>query len=196
MSRRPFPWLAVVASVIASVSIALLAAQWIVGSDDNSDGVDPSVLVNGDTSGDTAVTGTLEVDEIVPDATFPLLDGGQGSISDSLGKPLVVNFWSSTCVPCRQEMPALQEVATETEGQVNFLGLAVIDSPVDAKKFVAETGVTYRQGLDPQSEIATAFGTIALPHTVFVRADGTVASVHNGALSEAEIRQLVGDLTT
>ncbi|MBV9662528.1 MAG: TlpA family protein disulfide reductase [Actinobacteria bacterium] len=109
------------------------------------------------------------------------------------GRPLVVNFWSTTCVPCRKEMPALAAVAARHR-DVAFVGIDHEDARSAALHFLAATGVRYPVGFDPEGRTADAYRLRGLPTTVFVRADGTVFLRHTGPLSKAQLLATVSDL--
>jgi peroxiredoxin len=131
--------------------------------------------------------------EQVPTSTFTKLGGGLGKLTDYAGKPLVLNFFGSWCVPCRKEMPALQSVFEEFDGKVAFLGLAISDSEKSAQAFVDEHGVTYDIGRDPSSRLYADFGVVVMPSTFLVSADGTIVGKHAGALTAAKLRSLLAD---
>src|SRR3546814_6055154 len=92
-------------------------------------------------------------------------------MSTLAGRPLLVNFFASTCVPCVTEMPAFEEVYQEVGEEVAFLGLAVADRTDDARDLVERTGVTYPTALDQQGEVHDALGGTMLPTTVLLDAD-------------------------
>ena len=177
---------------IGSLAIALLIATWVV-KDNSSDSstIDPQTALNIEAAGGVQVSGTTKVGEDAPSVTFPLLDGGSAALSDFLGTPVVINFWASSCVPCKQEMPALEKVHAAMGSKVRFVGIDVSDSVEAGKKFAKEMGVTYQLGRDPQSKMITAFGGISLPHTVIVDAAGVIRVVHNQALDAEELQGLV-----
>ncbi|HUW02756.1 MAG TPA: TlpA disulfide reductase family protein [Acidimicrobiales bacterium] len=108
--------------------------------------------------------------------------------------PTVVNFFASTCTPCRLEMPAFEEVSQELEGKVAFLGLAVQDRPEDALALVADTGVTYEVARDRDGAVLAAVGGFVMPTTAFVAPDGTVLAVHLGELTADELRTTIDEL--
>ncbi|HZQ85215.1 MAG TPA: TlpA disulfide reductase family protein [Acidimicrobiales bacterium] len=110
------------------------------------------------------------------------------------GRPLVVNFWSTTCVPCRQEMPALAAVAARYAGRVAFVGIDHEDTRPAALRFVSATGVQYPVGFDPEGKTADAYRLRGLPTTVFVRADGTVLVRHTGPLTRDQVLDEVAAL--
>lgn len=189
--RRRLSPLMIVSSVIASASIAVLAATFIVGTDDSSTsvGTPNDTLVLG-----AVAPGQLQENQLAPNAVFLMIDGTQRTLSTFAGTPLIINFWGSTCVPCKQEMPAFEREHQRLGSAIAFLGVSVSDSPAAAAGFIRETGVTYPQALDGSAEQLAAFGGIALPHTVVIDADGIVRSIRNKALSENELRAITDDL--
>lgn len=110
------------------------------------------------------------------------------SLADFRGRPVVVNFWASWCVPCRQEMPAFQAVYRQVKGRIDFVGINHQDARDDALAFVRETGVRYPIGFDPDGTTARAYGLFGVPTTVFIDARGRELKRHTGQLSQADLR--------
>jgi thiol-disulfide isomerase/thioredoxin len=121
------------------------------------------------------------------DASFTRFDGSQASTRDYRGKPLLVNFFSSTCVPCQTEMPALEQVHRKEGAAIAFLGLDVQDTVASGKAFVETTGVTYDMGRDPDASILQGLGGTALPTTVLLDANGKIVYQHLGKLDVDEL---------
>lgn len=119
---------------------------------------------------------------------------GTVSLSALKGKPVVVNFFASWCVPCRQEMPALQAVAAKLKDRVAFLGVDHQDDREGALKLLADTGVQYPTGYDPDGKVATSYGLFGMPTTLFVSADGRVLEKHTGELSQAKLEEAINRL--
>jgi thiol-disulfide isomerase/thioredoxin len=136
-------------------------------------------------------TPTLTPAEQVPDTAFTRFDDSALTMSDFRGQKIVVNFFASTCVPCRKEMPALQRVHQRLGDEVTFLGVAVQDDPEAALELVERTGVTYDLGQDPTGDVFQGFGATFLPTTAFVAEDGTVMELHLGELTEQEITEKI-----
>lgn len=142
----------------------------------------------------------------LPSFDLPLLDGGGTLSADDLrGQPTVINFFASWCLPCREEARLLERTFKEYETQgVQFVGVNIEDTEDNAKRFLAEFGVTYPVIKDYDKELATDLGvTIGLPQTFFVTEDLFVATKEAGdqlgsegpggtaslgAISEAELR--------
>lgn len=129
--------------------------------------------------------------EPVPIVDFVWFDGTAGSTADLIGEPTVLNFWASNCPPCLAEMPAFEEVHQSLVGSVAFVGIDVADDAAAAREMAAQTGVTYRLGDDPGSEVFRSFSGFVLPTTVLLNDDGEVAHVWVGALSGDELRRLI-----
>jgi cytochrome oxidase Cu insertion factor (SCO1/SenC/PrrC family) len=127
-----------------------------------------------------------------PAFTLTGTDGRKVSIADLAGKPAVINFWASYCPPCRAEMPLLQRLV----GQRSGMQLVLVDegdSSQAARSFLSSVGLNQAALLDSDLSVGRAYGAIALPTTVFVRADGTIATRHIGQLDEGV---LAAQLTT
>jgi cytochrome c biogenesis protein CcmG, thiol:disulfide interchange protein DsbE len=113
-----------------------------------------------------AVAGTT-----APDFALPLLGGPETLASRDLkGAPaVVVNFWASWCVPCREEAPNLEATWRQYRAQgVRFLGVNVQDSPEDALAFVKEFGISYPSVRDANLDLYGAFGVRGVPETFFL----------------------------
>jgi thiol-disulfide isomerase/thioredoxin len=130
--------------------------------------------------------------EALPELTYTAFDGGEVPLATG-GRPLLVNFWASTCAPCVEEMPAIQQVADANAGVLGVLGLQVAEVAERGREMLARTGVRYPVGRDPDGEVIAALGGIVLPTTVLVTADGTIAHVHPGALDAAQLQALVDE---
>ena len=107
-----------------------------------------------------------------PDFELELLSGGTVSSDDLKGHPVVLNFWASWCVPCREEMPAFERMWDRYRDQgIRIIGVNVQDSEAGARDFVDEVGVSYPIALDPDNELASQLGVRGLPQTFFIDED-------------------------
>ena len=192
-SGRPRPW-GLIASIVAAVVIVAGAIVVAAGLGTESE---PSAA-SGAPDEATATENPLErVSEVVggpaPDVAYETFDGGTAQFSDYLGTPVVVNFFSSICAPCLQEMPDFERVKQAHEGEVVFLGMNVTDSVKNGLAVVERTGVTWDLGRDPTGEILSSIGGIGMPTTMIIAADGTVTYARTGQLSEAELEEHLAD---
>ena len=111
-------------------------------------------------------------------------DGNRHELTDFAGQPVVLNFFASWCPTCIAELPDFETVSQNFAGDVQFVGLSVQDAPEASLALLAETGVTFPNGLDTPGDVFTQFGGLGMPTTVFITADGEVANVHTGVLTE------------
>jgi thiol-disulfide isomerase/thioredoxin len=125
--------------------------------------------------------------------TYERFEGGTTSLDAYAGRPVVLNFFASWCVPCITEMPDFEAAHQLLGDRVAMVGINVMDRPADGEAVVARTGVTYDLGRDPEAALFNAFGTLGMPTTLFLRPDGTVAASHTGALTR---RQLLDRIRT
>jgi peroxiredoxin len=137
----------------------------------------------------TDVTGDL-----LPDVETLALDGTAVPLRSLTGKPLVLNFWYSTCLPCRKEMPAFQQVHEELGASVRIVGINPLDSAGRAQDFADEVGVRYELLRDPDGRATAGLGVARFPTTVFVAADGTVLDAAPGEMSANELRTRIEEL--
>ena len=112
-------------------------------------------------------------------------------LEDLRGRPVVLNFWATWCIPCRKEMPAIEAVHRALGDRVAFLGVDTRDTRRVAKAVVRSTGVRYPSGFDPSGRTARNYAVLGMPTTVFIASDGRVLRTHVGQLAEARLRGLV-----
>ncbi len=115
-------------------------------------------------------------------------------LSDADGLPVVLNFWASWCVPCRHEMPAFEAVYRRLGDQVAFIGINHQDRRDDALALLADTGVTYPVGHDPQGEVARDYGLFGMPTTVFISKSGEVLARRTGEMTAEELERTINEI--
>ena len=123
----------------------------------------------------------------VPRFDLPTLSGdGRVAVADHVGTPMVINFWATWCVPCRTEAPLLERAAKRYADRVVFIGVDVRDFNGDAKKFVAEHGLTYLIAYDGPAKLWEPWGITGLPETFFVDGDGTIVAHQVGEITDED----------
>jgi peroxiredoxin len=108
-----------------------------------------------------------------PDFSLSTPEGKKLSLKDFRGKVVLLNFWASWCVPCREEMPGMEKLYQEYK-QKNFvvLAIAVKDRKQDAIDFVKELKLTYPIALDPDAQVGSLYGAWGLPATYLIGPKG------------------------
>jgi len=127
-----------------------------------------------------------------PFSLVPLGGGGPVSLDALRGRPVVLNFWASWCVPCVQEHAALTSAARAMGSDVQFLGIVYEDDETRAKDFLVQHGSAYPSLMDPDTKTAIAYGIFGVPETYFISPGGTIADKFVGPLTPDAIAALVG----
>jgi cytochrome c biogenesis protein CcmG/thiol:disulfide interchange protein DsbE len=121
-------------------------------------------------------------EKIVKAPVFDLarLDGvGKLSLASLRGRVVVINFWASDCVPCKQEMPKLQAASRRYAATTTFLGIDVDDFKGPARAFIKHYGATYPMVFDPHGSTVGPYGVGAgTPQTFFVDRRGRLIPPH------------------
>lgn len=140
-----------------------------------------------DTSLDEAIRRGERVVAPGTQRSLPLLGvTGTDSLKAHRGKVVVLNFWASWCEPCRTEMPALQRAHRRWARRgAEVLGVNWRDTEDDAQRFARQYGVTYRSLRDVDGELASDYGTRALPETFVVDRQGRIAAINRGEVDSA-----------
>ncbi|MCH8205726.1 MAG: TlpA family protein disulfide reductase [Chloroflexi bacterium] len=143
----------------------------------------------------TGRSGITRVGRPAEEFTLPLFGGGELVLSQHLGRPIVINFWASWCLPCRVEAQLLEGAwRLYQDADVLFVGVNIQDSEEDGIAYLAEFGITYPNGRDADGRITVDYGVIGLPVTFFVARDGTVQRRWVGAIHEGDLLARVDEL--
>lgn len=141
----------------------------------------------------TGVTATGP--EILPPLRLACLGPGPEVALDQLtGRPTLVNLWATWCLPCREEMPLLQDAFERYGEQVRFLGVDTQDAPDAAASFVTDLQIGYPQAVDPEGALLSELGVRGLPVTLGLDSDGRVVARVVGQLDAEELQQLMDSL--
>ncbi len=130
-----------------------------------------------------------------PTVALQQIDGPPLAVSDVAGKPAVINLWASWCPPCRREMPLLAEIAASRD-DVAFLFVNQGEGSDTIRSYLASANLKLdRVLLDQAMQIPRHYGTMGLPITLFLRADGTLASMHMGEISREALNANIEKIT-
>lgn len=132
-----------------------------------------------------------------PRRVRPALADDRVSLDELRGTPVVLNFWASWCIPCKEEAPHLATAARAYRRNVAFLGLDIQDFAADARRFLDGLDVPYPSVRDGSSRSYGAYGLTGVPETYFIDARGRIVAHATGAVSHEELeRDLVPLLGT
>jgi cytochrome c biogenesis protein CcmG/thiol:disulfide interchange protein DsbE len=175
--------------VLVVVAVVLPAGAALLGRDTPGSGAAPGATPSTQVS--TAVQ-TYPPGTPAKALRLPGLDRPAVDLAALRGRPVVVNFWATWCEPCVREFPLLRAAAAAHKAdRLAVVGVLTGDRPGAARDFVRAQRASWPVALDPEATTATAWGAVGLPHTWFVRPDGTLASHQLGELTQASLdRQL------
>jgi cytochrome c biogenesis protein CcmG/thiol:disulfide interchange protein DsbE len=120
-----------------------------------------------------------------PAPAFTLKAAGDGtpiSLTSLRGKPVVINFWATWCVPCFEEHAVLVAAAREAGDSAQFLGIVYEDEAERVGEFLARQGSAYPSLMDEDGKTAMSYGVYGVPETFSVDAEGRIAAKHTGPL--------------
>jgi peroxiredoxin len=178
------------AAITGALLVAVLVAGWATsGKRDVTD-------VDGNPN---AVLYAAGHRPLAPDFTGTTLTGSKLSFSSYRGRVVVVNFWGSWCVPCREEAAALAVTAQQyARSGVAFLGVDVRDTTASAEAFVRSFGITYPSVNDSGSQITLDFTAVVpiagTPTTLVIDRTGHIAGAVFGQATYAELTTIVGQV--
>jgi len=116
--------------------------------------------------------------------TLECLDGNSKILLESIKGPAVINVWGSWCIPCRQELPYLRELAAT--GKVKIIGVDVEEKSMEsARNFVIDQGMTWPNLYDKDGSTKSSFG-MGVPVTWYLNSKSEVAYKHIGVLKSKE----------
>ena len=127
-----------------------------------------------------------------PAFTLPRLDtDGELSLASLEGKVVVLNFWASWCLPCKEETPRLQKTWERWRDKgVVIVGVDAQDFRADAKRFMTRFGVTYPVVYDGKGSTLGRYGVTGFPETYFVSREGRLVGERvQGEISDEQLER-------
>jgi cytochrome c biogenesis protein CcmG, thiol:disulfide interchange protein DsbE len=138
--------------------------------------------VNSGTGGERASVGAL-----APPIVGTTLDGEAFDLAAYAGRPVIVNFWGPSCVPCRDEFPLLIAKGAQYAGDgLAIVGVLTDDPPEPARRFATDYGATWPTVEDPDKALKAAYRVAGRPQTYFIDGDGVIRSIQIGEIREAD----------
>ncbi|PMC38625.1 thiol:disulfide interchange protein [Bacillus sp. UMB0899] len=132
-----------------------------------------------------------------PDFELETLSGESMSLSSLKGKKVIINFWATWCPPCRSEMPDMQKIQNEYNGDVVVLAVNLTSSENSVEtvdSFVKELGLTFPVLLDEKGKINNQFEVLSYPTSYFVDENGVIQTKFVGALSYDQMNDFLNNL--
>ena len=143
----------------------------------------------------TGLSGFTRINKPVPELNAERYNGTRLVLSEHIGQPMVINFWASWCVPCRDEQPILESTWRDyADKDVLFVGVNIQDEEAVGRAYLKEFDVTYPNVKDDKGRATVEFGVIGLPVTFFVNKQGLVERRYVGALNSLQLTGWVEDI--
>jgi len=133
---------------------------------------------------------------LAPDFTAMDSEGNFVSLSDFIGKPVILNFWASWCSPCKSEMPDFDAAFQQYGEDIQFMMVNMTDGSQEttesATAFIAESGYSFPVFFDVEYSAAMAYGVTSIPATYFVNAEGNLVAYGIGPLNLEALETGIG----
>ncbi|HMS25483.1 MAG TPA: TlpA disulfide reductase family protein [Acidimicrobiia bacterium] len=137
-------------------------------------------------------TGGKVVGKLVPDVTVTTMAGEKISLRSLIGKRVIVNFFNSWCMPCQEEMPALQEFARKHQDDPSFvfIGIVRVDSEKAIRAWAKSNNEPFVIAFDKDEAASIAFGTTGQPETYAINANGRVVASVRARVSTQSLDEI------
>ncbi|GEM46643.1 TlpA family protein disulfide reductase [Deinococcus cellulosilyticus] len=129
-----------------------------------------------------------------PQFVLKSIEGQEYNLQKMQGKPVVINFWASWCLPCRAEAPVFRTLTQQAGDQVEFLGILFNDNPVKAQAFQEEFGLKLPILWDPGSRVAINYGIAQIPVTLILDQSGIVVYRRSGEVRLETMQEVLKNL--
>ena len=136
--------------------------------------------------------GSPAAENRAPDFSLPHLfeEGRNVTLSEYRGQPVVLNFFASWCLPCRKEMPALEDAyQTYQDAGLVVIGVGTKDGRRPVMGFALSTGVTFPIVWDGLGKVYTDYRVMGMPTTYFVNRAGNIESAVIGGVTPEQLEQ-------
>ena len=177
--------------IIAVVALTVsVGGGWLWSSASEPD-LDARLTTPGEVPYPSIATNNAIAGTSLPQASLLTLDNKTIDSSTLIGKPLILNFWYSTCEPCRREMPVLASSAEVHSATVRFVGINMNDSIETATAFAEKYNVSYDIMFDPSGSFIRALRIGTAPMTLFVDAQGIIVDQVAGEITADKLESLI-----
>ncbi len=129
--------------------------------------------------------------KFAPNFRLELAGGGELTLEEELGTPILLNFFASWCTNCREEMEALDAVAGD---QVKVIGIDFQEGEDTVLALADETGATFPMALDRKGKVSREYRATSLPVTLLLGADGRVLEYIRGPVHGEELDALLASI--
>lgn len=134
----------------------------------------------------------LQIGNLAPDFELAGLDGETLKLCDYRGQAVMLNFWATWCLPCRQEMPLFQAAYEQYQDDgLVILAANVGEDATTARNYADELGLSFDIGLDQAAELSRAYRVFGMPTTFFINRQGVIDYLAIGAVRESDLDDIL-----
>lgn len=131
----------------------------------------------------------LSVGDMAPDFELIDLEGNKQRLSDYRGEGVFLNFWGTWCAPCKREMPHMEKLHKEFNGDgVHILAVNIKESDLKVSRFRDQYGLTFPIALDKTEGVKEIYNFKPLPTTFLINKDGRIEKIISREMTEEEVR--------
>jgi cytochrome c biogenesis protein CcmG, thiol:disulfide interchange protein DsbE len=124
------------------------------------------------------------------------LDGKPFDLASYRGRPVILNFWGPSCLPCRDEFPLFKtELASHAADGLAIVGILMADPPEPARDFIADYGATWPTVEDPTGVIKADYRAIARPQSYFIDPAGVLREIQVGQVTSDDFDRLYASIS-
>jgi cytochrome c biogenesis protein CcmG/thiol:disulfide interchange protein DsbE len=132
----------------------------------------------------------VDIGDVAPDIVGTTLDGQPFRLADLRGKPVIVNFWGPSCVPCRDEFPLFEAKLREHASDgLTVVGVLTDDAVAPAQEFIQEFDASWPTVEDPDKQIRSTYRVAARPQSYLIDPSGVIRSFQIGPFTDADFER-------
>lgn len=189
-----------IVGVALLVVVGLIVAARVSQRDDSPPtvpGQQSAVRQQGDTAnvagelvgGDAEEAGQVN---LAPDFSLQTLEGQTITLADYRGeKAVVLDFWATWCPNCQRDMPVLNKLYNEYQGEVEVIGINLQEKTDKVQKFVEQRGINFPVVLDPTASVSRSYGVQYTNTHILIGKDGALVKIVPGDIKESDIKLLI-----
>ena len=196
MKKNTVLLIVLIVAVIGVIGGSVIAYRGLSGKVSTPTTTEASTII--DSSPVITEEATSAEKQPAPDFTVKDADGNSVSLSDKIGKPIIINFWATWCPPCRSELPYFDRFYTEYGDKVEFMMIDLTDGTRETAEgvlaFIEENGYTFPVYYDSDTSAALTYQISSIPLTVLIDEDGNIVERHLGLIDEATLQTYLESL--